>query len=90
MYTNISKKIEKIFSSFVKLNKITKLIIKYGTLISVALLIIGTFMILINRYGSTFDVNLDFAATSLVKASFTLMAEAIIGGILVDYIAGKT
>jgi uncharacterized membrane protein len=88
MYSNISEKIKKIFMSFVKLNKITKNIIKYGTLISLALIVLGTILIYVNRSGH-FDVNLDFAATSLVKVSFTLMAEAIIGGILVDYISCK-
>jgi len=89
MYSNISKKLEMIFTSFEKLNKITKSIIKYGTLISICLLLIGTILIVTNGSSGNFDINLYFAATSLVKVSFTLLAEAIIGGILVDYISSK-
>jgi hypothetical protein len=89
VYTNINKNIEKIFSEFYKLNPFTKTVIKRGTQICLTLLILGTVLIFLNHTQFNYDLNYEFIATSIVKNSFTILAEVVIGGLLIDYVFNK-
>lgn len=89
MQSNNSKKIEKIFTAFGKIGKYPKAIIKYGTQVFLALFATGTFLVVMNRIVYNFDPYFEFVATSLIKASFTIFAEVIIGGLIIDYVFRK-
>ena len=90
MYSSLSKNIEKIFSEFYKLNKSTKNTIKYGTQLGLLVLLLGAGLIFFNHSGFHYDAYFEFIATSVVKASFTILAIVIIGSLLIDYVFNKS
>lgn len=89
MQSNIQKRLEKIAVEFEKISKLSKLIIKYGTQSFIALFALGTLLIVYNQLFLGFDVGLQFTAISLIKNSFIVFAEVIIGSLLIDYIFKK-
>lgn len=89
MQTNISKNIGKIFSEFEKLNSVSKLLIKYGTLACSLILTAGTLLSAYSHFVLSFDLYLEFVATNIIKTSFTLLAEVIIGALAIDYLSKK-
>ncbi len=89
MQSNINRNIEKIFSAFDNLNSYTKLVIKRGTQICLVLLVLGTLLMFVNYTNANYDLNFEFIATSIIKSSFTILAEVIIGGLVIDYIFNK-
>ncbi|HHW49539.1 MAG TPA: hypothetical protein GXX14_13125 [Clostridiaceae bacterium] len=89
MQSNLAKKIEKMLSAFSKIDKFPKAIIKHGSRISLLLLAVGTFMVVYNHTAINYDPHLEFIAQCLVKTSFTVLAEAIIGGLVMDFVFKK-
>ena len=90
MQQNILKNFEKIYSEFSKLNKWTKKMILLGMHISLAIFALGTFLVVFNRVVLHYDSYFEFVATSVVRSSFTILAEIIIGCLLVDYVFNKS
>ncbi|MCR4437032.1 MAG: hypothetical protein QHH06_02350 [Clostridiales bacterium] len=89
MQQNLNKNIEKIFSEFGKINGLAKSIVKYGSIAFLLLFAAGTIFLLINHFQQNFDSYFDFTAKALIKNSFIILAEAVIGGLLMDYILKK-
>lgn len=89
MYTNNNKNIEKIVSEFYKLNPFTKKVIKRGTQICLTLLVLGTLLLFLNHTQFNYDQYYEFIATSVIKNSFIILAEVIIGGLLIDYVFNR-
>ncbi len=89
MQTNISKGFEKIFCELNKLNAFTKTVIKHGAQIFLALLALGTLLIVYNHTVHGLDSYFEFISTSIIKSSFVILAEVVIGGLLIDYIFKK-
>lgn len=89
MLFNLSKGFQRIFSEFSKLGSLPKGIIKYGTQAFLALFFIGTVLVVYNRMQVNFDAYFEFVATSLIKQSFTVLAEVIIGALVIDFIFKK-
>lgn len=89
MQLNNMKKIEKIAKEFNKINHLSKLIIKYGIGAFIALFLVGALIILL--YQTIFYSNdyTYYLGTLIVKTSFTILAEAIIGGLIIDFVASK-
>lgn len=85
----LNKNFKKIITELRKLNNRTKSAIKWGANIFLALFSLGTFIIFFNRVIYSFDSYVEFIAISIIKASFTILAEIIIGCLLVDYIFSK-
>jgi len=90
MQTNNSKKvsserIEKIFEEFKNVNSFSKSLIKYGSLVALSLLLLGTILLVLNQNVLDFDSYTKFIGTSIVKNSIVLLAEFIIGGLVIDY-----
>lgn len=81
---NINNK-TKIFSAFSNLDKYTKRALNIGIILFLALFALGTVLVVLNHTGdySTFN---EFVATSVIKTSFTVLAEVIIGVLLVDFV----
>ena len=86
MQQDSSNKTNVIFTAFNKLDKLPKIIIKYGLRVFILLFALGTFLVVINHTRSYFDPRFEFIATNIIKNSFTILAEGIIGGLLIDYI----
>ncbi|AUG57793.1 MAG TPA: hypothetical protein DCE02_00255 [Ruminiclostridium sp.] len=84
MYTK--KDIKKIVQEFDKINKYSKAIIKYGTQISLGLLLIGTIILVSNNRLIPYDSYLRLIGIEISKASFAILAQAVIGGLVLDYV----
>jgi len=89
MQSNFGKSLEKIFSSLDNVNRFSKALIKYGTLIFILVFAVGCVLAVLNLTVLDFNVYRDFVAKSIVKTSFTLLAEAVIGGLIIDYVINK-
>ncbi|MCX7709194.1 MAG: hypothetical protein N2484_05025 [Clostridia bacterium] len=89
MQTNFANSLKKIMMEFGKVGSFSRAILKYGTQAFLALLALGTFLIVFNMTALGFDVYLQFVAISVIKNSFIILAEVIIGGLLIDYILKK-
>ena len=89
MYSDLAKNIQKIFSAVSKIDKLPRMIIKYGTRAFLVLFAIGTGLVVWNHVKLNYDPYFEFVALSVVKASFTVLAEAVIGGLLIDFIFKK-
>jgi hypothetical protein len=85
----LNRSFKKIITELRKLNNHTKVAIKWGANIFLALFSLGTVLVLVNRLVYSFDSYIEFIAISIIKASFTILAEIIIGCLLVDYIFNK-
>jgi hypothetical protein len=83
---NPIKSLEKVMNAFSKMEKLPKAMIKYGCIIFLGLLFAGTVMVLMNYTVLTYNSYLDIVSKSIVKTSFTIGAEAIIGGLVLDFI----
>lgn len=90
MQTDILKNIKKMFNAFEKIDSHTIRTIKLGANISLLLLIAGMVLLIANRAVLNFDTYLEFVTLNIIKSSFTILAEIIIGGLLVDYVFNKS
>ncbi len=89
MYFNLTKNLEKIRSEFNNLGRKNKIIIKTGSIISFILLILGALLIVCNHFFLNKDLFYELVARTLVKNSFTILAEAVIGSLVLDYLFKK-
>jgi hypothetical protein len=89
MQINLAKKIRKILAAFSEVNKIPAMVIKYGALVFLVLFAVGTALVVYNHTKPGYDSYLEFVALSVVKSSFTILAEAVIGGLLLDFLFKK-
>lgn len=89
MQSNLTKHLQKIFSAFDKIDRLPKAIIKYGAHAFLVLFAIGTTLVVYNHTKLNYDPYYEFIAISVVKASFTILAEAVIGGLLIDFVFKK-
>lgn len=94
MQTNNSKKItsdkiEKIFEEFKKVNNFSKSLIKYGANAALILLSLGMLVLILNQTIFDYSSYTKFIATMIVKNSIVLLAEFIIGGLVIDYFVKK-
>jgi len=89
MQANLKQSIKKIVLELSKLGTLPKSIIKYGAWIFLGVFAFGTLLIVLNRTVYSYDLYYEFLAINIIKASFTLLAEAVIGGILIDFFMKK-
>lgn len=84
-----TKNIKKILTAFNGIHKLPLAIIKYGSLISAALFTIGAVLVILNNTILPYNSFSDMVSKEVVKTSFTLGAEAIIGGLIMDFVFKK-
>jgi len=89
MQSNSSNVIKRIAHAFDKMDKFPKAVIRHGIKVFLALFALGSLLVLYNRTMNGCDSYFEFAAISLVKSSFTILAEVVIGGLLMDYVLKK-
>jgi hypothetical protein len=85
----MTKNIEKIYTAFNKMDKLPKALIKYGCYVFLALFLIGNIMVLFNNTVLSYDSYFDLVSKSIVKTSFSVVAEVIIGALVMDFIFKK-
>jgi hypothetical protein len=90
MLVKINKNVKKIFDAFLKIGEIPKKIIKYGSWAFMIILTLGTILMFYNRVVLRYDSYFEFISTEIIIAGFMILAEFIIGGLLIDYISKKT
>jgi hypothetical protein len=76
--------LEKITKEIDKVGMVSKNIIKYGTILSLLLFIGAGIVFAVNNYYLK-DSTLMFNCISIIKASVSIFAEIIIGGLIIDY-----
>lgn len=89
MQSIIVKGIEKIFTQFKKLEHIPKLLLKYGTQAFLALFAVGTLLVVMNHFMIGYDSYFEFIALNIVKSSFTVFAEVVLGALIMDFVFKK-
>ncbi len=88
-HSNRTKNIEQIMSAFNKMHKFPKALMKFGTYIFVGILVIGMILVILNNTLLQYDPYLDTVSKEIVKTSFIIEAEAIIGSLIMDYVFRK-
>lgn len=86
MQSNLPENIRKIQKAFGNMDKLPKALIKYGCYAVFIIYTIGVVLILLNNTVLPYNPYYDFISKSIVKTSFTLFAEAIIGGLIMDFV----
>ncbi|HHV94910.1 MAG TPA: hypothetical protein GXX37_00300 [Clostridiaceae bacterium] len=81
---NINKTMEILHKEFLKLNKTTVKFIRIGINIFLSLFASGTMLLVLNRFIFNHDPYKEFIGTSIIISSFTILAEVIIGCLLID------
>ncbi len=89
MQANKSNSFKKIFSELSKVSPSAKKVIKIGAILCLGLLVLGGALIVVSRYSRGYDSYMEFLAGSIIKSSFTILAEVIIGSLIVDYVFGR-
>ena len=83
------KNMEKIVLAFKKIEKVPKALMKYGCIVFLVLLTAGSVMALLNISVVEYSTYLDLVSKSLIKISFSIAAEAVIGGLVLDFVFKK-
>lgn len=86
MQTNLVRKLQKIIFEFTKISNFPKAILKHGTRIFLLILAAATLLVIYHRTYLNYDPYIDFIAASIIKASFIIEAEVIIGALVIDYL----
>lgn len=71
------------------MGKLPKALIKYGCYVFFGLFIIGTVLVLLINTLLPYNSYFDMVSKAIVITSFTLAAEAIIGGLVMDFVFNK-
>lgn len=83
---NKQSKIDVMVKSFNNLNKLPKALIKYGLYVSLTVFVIGAIMVLLNNNVFPYTRYMDMISKSIFTTSFSLAAEAVIGGLIMDIV----
>ena len=89
MQFNMAQKLKKIATAFGKIEKLPKALLRYGCIVFLILLTVGSVLALLNNTVLNYNSYLDLVSKSLVKTSFSIAAEAIIGGLILDFVFKK-
>jgi hypothetical protein len=86
MQQNIKSKWDKIASELGGVCPASKNIMKYGAAAFLMLFAVGTALVAVNHTLQNFDPVFEDNAIYLVRQSFVILAEFIIGGLVIDYL----
>lgn len=88
-HTNRIRTIEKILSSFSNMHRLPKTLIKSGIYVFLGVYITGTVLVILSNTLLQYDPYFDMVSKEIVKTSFILAAEAVIGSLVMDFVFGK-
>lgn len=89
LQNNINKNLEQISTAFINLGSVPKKVIRYGLILFLIVLVSGLVLLLLNSTLLCYSSYLDMVAKSIVKTSFSIAAEVVIGGLVFDYVFKK-
>ncbi|MGI6669395.1 MAG: hypothetical protein ACOX4M_08520 [Acetivibrionales bacterium] len=82
---NRTKYIKKIITAFGEIHPLPKALLKYGVYAFLGLLSIGSVMVLLNNTVLPYNSYHDMVSKEIVKTSFVIAAEVIIGSLAIDF-----
>ena len=85
----MNEHIKKIVTSINGIEIFSRRIIKHGVQLALGLLCIALALYFINTGFYNYDYDIAFMTFSIFKTGVTIFAEAIIGGLLIDYFIKK-
>jgi hypothetical protein len=85
MLTNINKSLERVFTAFRGMGTMPRIVVKYGCVLFLIMLVSGLGLLLLNSTVFSYSSYLDLIAKSIVKTSFQVEAEIIIGALILDF-----
>jgi len=87
--SSLAYKVEKIKSAFNRMHKFPRTLIKLGTYIFLAIFIIGAVLVILNNTLLPYNSYFDMVSKELVRTSFIIAAEFVIGSIVMDYVSKR-
>lgn len=89
MFVGLKSSLERIIEKFTELKTIPRKLVKIGFFLFLAIFAIGTVIAVVNRYFIAYNPYFDYIANELVKTSFNVLAEFVVGGIVMDFVFGR-
>lgn len=83
---NRTRNIKKFMNAFNSIDKLPKAFLKYGSLAFLVLFTIGTVLVILNHTILPYNHDFDMVSKELVKKSFIIGAEAVIGSLVMDFV----
>lgn len=68
------------------MQKLPKTLIKFGIYVFLVIYVIGTVLVILGNTVLPYDPSFDMVSKEIVKVSFVLAAEAVIGSVVMDYV----
>lgn len=84
-----TKKLEKVVTAFSRMHKLPKTLIRYGLYIFTGIFVTGMILVILTNTVLEYDPYLDMVSKEIVKTSFIIAAETVIGGLIMDYVFKK-
>lgn len=84
--SNYTENFRKIVSAFSRMQKLPRTLIRFGLYVFLAVYVTGTVLVILSNTVIPYDSNLDMVSKEIVKVSFILAAEAVIGSAVMDYV----
>lgn len=81
-----SGNIRKIKNAFGNMNKLSKALLNYGSYAFLMLFMIGTVLVILNHTLLPYNFYFDLVSKELVKTSFVIGAEVVIGSLVLDFV----
>ncbi|MGE5612840.1 MAG: hypothetical protein ACM3XR_00380 [Bacillota bacterium] len=78
--------IKRIISAFSEIKPLPKALLKYGIYAFLVLFATGSVMVLLNNMVLSYNSYFDMVSKEIVKTSFVIAAEAIIGSLIIDFV----
>jgi hypothetical protein len=85
MNSNFSRTLKKIITAINNLHDITRKILKIGVSFFIIVFFTGISLFVYNKANHYFNDDLYYTSISMIKASFTVIAEVLFGCLLIDY-----
>lgn len=84
--SNRTENIKKLVSAFNSIGKLPKALLKYGSFAFLLLFTIGTILVILNHTILPYNFHFDMVSKELVKTSFIIGAEVVIGSLVMDFV----
>lgn len=84
--SNRTSNIKKLMNAFNNIDKLPKAFLKYGGFAVLVLFTIGTILVILNHTMLPYNSHFDMISKELVKVSFIVGAEVVIGSLVMDFV----
>lgn len=84
--TNHTRNIKKIKNAFNSIEKLPKTLLKYGILAFLIIFVTGNVLVILNNTILPYNSYFDMVSKELVKVSFIIGAEIVIGSLVMDFV----